>query len=63
LPRAVSLADKLLGHYKTQIASLTLVPGGGGCFEVSRDSEILYSKLSTKEFPSLTQITDALGSS
>ncbi|MCH2575242.1 Rdx family protein [Candidatus Poribacteria bacterium] len=57
------MADKLLGHYKTQIASLTLVPGGGGCFEVSRDGELLYSKLSTKEFPSPTQITDALGTS
>jgi len=61
LPRAVSLADNLLSQYKTQITSLALVPGSGGCFEVSRNDELLYSKRATKEFPSLTQITDALG--
>ncbi|MDP6594675.1 MAG: Rdx family protein [Candidatus Poribacteria bacterium] len=60
MPRAVSLADSLLGQYKTQISSLTLVPSGGGCFEVSRNDKLLYSKLKTREFPNLTQITDAI---
>lgn len=30
---------------------LELKPGKGGCFEVSVDSDLVYSKLSTGEFP------------
>ena len=31
--------------------SLTLVPAGGGCFELEADGVLLYSKLQTGEFP------------
>ena len=30
---------------------LTLIPAGGGCFELTVDGELLYSKLQTGEFP------------
>lgn len=29
------------------VASITLVPGDGGCFEVTVDGDLIYSKLAT----------------
>jgi selenoprotein W-related protein len=40
-----------LGDLKQKIKSLTLVPAGGGCFEVTVDGELIYSKLKTGKFP------------
>jgi selenoprotein W-related protein len=45
------LTAKLLSEYKQQIRKLTLVPSGGGCFELKADGELLYSKLETGQFP------------
>lgn len=45
------MAAKLLTSYKQKIQSLTLVPAGGGCFELSANGELLYSKLKTGVFP------------
>ncbi len=36
---------------KNHCASLELVPGKGGCFEVARNGDLVYSKLATGEFP------------
>jgi selenoprotein W-related protein len=36
---------------KQDIKSLTLVPSGGGAFEVTVNGEKIHSKLSTGEFP------------
>lgn len=47
----MSLADLLLSNLKRNIASLELVPGKGGCFEVAVDGALIYSKLATKQFP------------
>jgi selenoprotein W-related protein len=45
------LATKILTTYKQQIQSLQLEPSSGGCFEITIDGELIYSKLSTGEFP------------
>jgi selenoprotein W-related protein len=37
--------------FKTRIKNLTLVPSRGGCFELTADGELLYSKLKTGQFP------------
>lgn len=47
----MSLADLLLTTLKKKVASLELVPGTGGCFEVSVDGKLVYSKLATGTFP------------
>ena len=52
MPRAASLATKVLDRYKNQVAGVTLVPSSGGAFEVSVDGESVYSKLATGQFPS-----------
>lgn len=41
----------LLEDLKQKIKKLTLVPSGGGCFELKVNGELLYSKLETSEFP------------
>jgi selenoprotein W-related protein len=37
--------------FKQDIASLTLVPEGGGLFEVIVDGKLIYSKKATGQFP------------
>lgn len=55
------MADKLLTTYKQQIKGLRLVPAGGGCFELTADGALLYSKLQTGEFPDEQAILDVVG--
>jgi selenoprotein W-related protein len=50
------LAAKVLTAYKQKIAGLTLVPSGGGCFELSLNGKLVYSKLQTGEFPDETEM-------
>jgi predicted Rdx family selenoprotein len=33
------LTDRILGTYKQKVQSLTLVPSGGGCFELTVDGK------------------------
>jgi selenoprotein W-related protein len=51
VPRAVSLADKLLNKYKNKLGEVALVPSEGGAFEVSVNGTLVYSKLQTGRFP------------
>jgi selenoprotein W-related protein len=51
VPRAVSLADKLLNKYKNTLDQVALVPSQGGVFEVSFNGKTVYSKLETGKFP------------
>jgi len=55
------LTAKLLTAYKQQIKDLRLVPGSGGCFEISLDGELIYSKLKTGKFPEEKWAVDAVG--
>jgi selenoprotein W-related protein len=45
------LTAKLLTNFKQKIQGLTLIPAGGGCFEVTVNNELIYSKLLTGKFP------------
>jgi selenoprotein W-related protein len=55
------LAEKLLREYKQKIADLKLIPGGGGCFELTVDGELIYSKLKTGKFPDEGAMVAAVG--
>jgi selenoprotein W-related protein len=55
------LAAKLLAEYKQKIATLELVPSGGGCFEIDVDGKRIYSKLETESFPDEDEIVKQLG--
>jgi selenoprotein W-related protein len=54
------LTSKLLTRFKQHIKELTLVPAGGGCFEIRFDEDLVYSKLKTKEFPNEEEIARLL---
>lgn len=45
------MTAKLLDALKQRITTYTLIPAGGGCFELSVNGELLYSKLQTQVFP------------
>jgi selenoprotein W-related protein len=54
------LTSRVLNHFKQKVSKLTLVPSGGGCFELSANGELLYSKLKTGQFPDEQGIIDQL---
>jgi selenoprotein W-related protein len=55
------LTTKLLTTYKQQIKDLKLIPAGGGCFELTVDGDLVYSKLKTGQFPDEKAMVDAVG--
>jgi selenoprotein W-related protein len=55
------LTSKLLTTFKQKIRDLKLIPSGGGCFEVSVNGELIYSKLQTGKFPDEQAMLDAVG--
>jgi selenoprotein W-related protein len=55
------LTSKLLAAYKQQIRQLKLIPSGGGCFELSINGDLIYSKLKTGKFPEEQWALEAVG--
>jgi selenoprotein W-related protein len=55
------LTSKLLTKYKQQIRGLRLVPAGGGCFELSANGELIYSKTQTGKFPDEEWVLETVG--
>ena len=47
--------------YKQQLQGLELVPSSGGCFELTVDGELVYSKLAVGEFPDEQAMVDLVG--
>jgi len=45
------MADQLLGEFEQNISRLTLIPSGGGRFEVMLDDRVIYSKAETGLHP------------
>jgi selenoprotein W-related protein len=41
------MVEHLLGEFEQHITKITLVPSGGGVFEVSVDGDLVYSKNAT----------------
>lgn len=55
------MASRILSEYKLQIESLELVPDKGGCFELSLNGDLVYSKLKTGEFPDEARMLGMIG--
>lgn len=47
MPRAVSLTDEVLAFYGNRVSELTLLPSGGGVYEVTLNGDLVYSKKET----------------
>jgi len=54
------LTGRLLSTFKQQIRELKLIPSSGGCFELTADGEVLYSKLRTGSFPDEGELVKAV---
>jgi selenoprotein W-related protein len=55
------LAEKILHDYFPMIEGLTLVPSGGGVFEVTLDGSLVYSRRATGSFPDPDALTSEIG--
>ena len=51
----------MLKGLKRGIQSLALVPSDGGCFEVSKDGRLVFSKLASGRFPEEGEVRGILG--
>lgn len=58
---AVSLATKILTQFKQKLQGLELEPSGGGCFELTVDGELVYSKLQSGQFPDEDEMVAEIG--
>jgi selenoprotein W-related protein len=56
------LTAEVLTHFKQDVGEMTLVPAGGGKFEVFVDDVQIWSKLETGEFPEPRDIIRAIES-
>jgi selenoprotein W-related protein len=50
-----------LTTYKQKIKDLKLIPSSGGCFELTVNGDLLYSKLKAGKFPDEQWAVDAVG--
>ena len=55
------MASQILTQYKQQLESMELQPSSGGCFELSLDGDLVYSKLATEEFPDEAAMVTLVG--
>ena len=60
LPKAAGLANELLDKYGTDIKSLTLIPSGGGVFEIEKDSDLIFSKKKLDRFPDKNEVINLI---
>ena len=54
------MTERLLKEYKKRIHSMTLIPSGGGVFEVTVDGKLAYSKKEQKRFPEYGEVKAAI---
>jgi selenoprotein W-related protein len=50
----------ILGAYKNKVASLEIVPSGGGVFEVDLNGQRIFSKRELGRFPEFDEISEHL---
>lgn len=54
------MATEILNKYGNNIKSLTLIPSGGGVFEVIKNDKLIFSKTKSGRFPELNELFEAL---
>lgn len=56
LPKALDMAEKILGKYKNEVTALTLIPSSGGVFEVTSNDQLIFSKKQEGRFPEFNEL-------
>lgn len=54
------MTETILEEFKDRVEEFTLVPAGGGKFELFKDGQEIYSKKETGEFPDEREMVEAL---
>ena len=54
----MSVTAELIKEFERKIDSWTLIPSGGGRFEVCVDDALVYSKLETGSFPNSAEVRE-----
>ena len=54
------MASELLDKYGNSISSFTLIPSGGGVYEVTKNENLLFSKKNEGRFPELDEVFELL---
>lgn len=56
------MANELLEKYGTNITNLTMIPSGGGVFEVINNDQLVFSKKELDRFPNDGEVIDLIES-
>ena len=54
------MTSTLLSTYKQKIRDFKLIPSGGGCFELTVNGDLIWSKLKTGTFPDDKWVLDTI---
>ncbi|MBT3341762.1 MAG: SelT/SelW/SelH family protein [Gemmatimonadetes bacterium] len=54
------MAEQILAAKKLDLKELVIIPHRGGCFEVSVDGKLVFSKLEQGRFPEFEEISPHL---
>lgn len=60
LPRAAWVAQELLHTFGEHVAGATLVPGGGGQFDIHLDDDLVFSNKTAGRFPETRELRELL---
>lgn len=60
LPRAVWVAEELLHTFQDHVSGVTLVPGGGGQFEVRHGDDLIFDNRAAGRFPETRELREAI---
>lgn len=60
IPRAIWVAQELLHTFDAYVAGVTLVPGGGGQFDIHLDGDLVFSNKAVGRFPETRELREAL---
>ena len=63
LPSAASLASEILQKHGTDVKELTLLPSGGGVFEITLNGKMIFSKKKINRFPDDGEVLKLIASS
>lgn len=55
------MTTKLLNTFRQTIKNLTLIPSGGGVFDVAVDGELVFSKKKVGKFPDEAALIEEIG--
>ena len=57
------MANEILEKYGTDVKELTLIPSGGGVFEVIKNGDLIFSKKRLDRFPDDREVMNLIESS